>query len=356
MKKDGKSLAGVKEIAKRANVSLATVDRVIHNRTGVSEKTRARIQAIIDEVGYQPNVLARRLALTSRGTLRLVSLMPSISTETEFWQAPLEGINRAEEEVRQYGIQVERLFFDQNDHRSFTRQMARISRNKPDGLLFAPIFQEASAQLIQRCEALSLPYVLINSDMPGFAKACYIGPDIFHSGYLSAQLVSYCVQGHKPVLIANIAREIENNYAILHKEDGFRAFFSDHRMKHELIRFDTTQTDYASVRRRLQQLFRKRPDIGAIFVTNSRVSLVARCLEEMGKKQVLLLGHDFTKDNVACLEKGLIDFLVCEKPEEQGYRGIMALFQKLVYSREIDKEYLMPIDILTRYNYRYYRN
>lgn len=351
-----KSLAGVKEIAKRANVSIATVDRVIHNRTGVSAKTREKIQQIIDELNYQPNVLARRLALTTRGTIRLATLLPNISEETEFWRAPLDGIHRAEHEIRQYGIHVEHYFFDQNSRQSFAKQVAKIKKYKPDGLLFTPVFPEESKQLIRNSEADNIPYVLINSDLQGFDSSCYIGPDIFHSGYLSAQLVSYCVKGHKPVLIANIAREIDNNFAILDKEQGFRTYFSDHQLSNPLIRFNTTQTDYASVKSKLSRLFRKHADIAAIFVTNSRVSVVARSLEDLGKKNILLLGHDFTSENVHCLERGLIDFLICEKPEEQGYRGIITLFQKLVFSKETEKNYLMPIDIITRHNYRYYRN
>ena len=49
------------EIAEYAHVSIGTVDRVIHNRKGVSEKTKKLIQAIIDEHGYQPNPIARQL-------------------------------------------------------------------------------------------------------------------------------------------------------------------------------------------------------------------------------------------------------------------------------------------------------
>ena len=61
-KKVNAELTGVKEIARRANVSIATVDRVIHNRIGVSEKTKAKINKIILELKYQPNLLAQRLA------------------------------------------------------------------------------------------------------------------------------------------------------------------------------------------------------------------------------------------------------------------------------------------------------
>ncbi len=61
MEKDN-TYFGVKEIARRANVSIATVDRVIHNRTGVSEKTKKKFNEIIKELDYQPNILASRLA------------------------------------------------------------------------------------------------------------------------------------------------------------------------------------------------------------------------------------------------------------------------------------------------------
>lgn len=82
-----KALVGVKEIARRANVSIATVDRVLHNRTGVSEATKEKITAIIKELNYQPNLLARRLAMGK--TLHLVTLIPEVSDETDYWEVPL---------------------------------------------------------------------------------------------------------------------------------------------------------------------------------------------------------------------------------------------------------------------------
>ena len=53
----------VQEIAKLANVSAGTVDRVLHNRKGVSQKTKEKIQAIIAEHDYKPNIIARQLKI-----------------------------------------------------------------------------------------------------------------------------------------------------------------------------------------------------------------------------------------------------------------------------------------------------
>lgn len=81
-KKEEKELVGVKEIARRANVSIGTVDRVLHNRAGVSAKTKAKIDAIIEELNYKPNILARRLA--SKETLKFAILIPAVSDETDY--------------------------------------------------------------------------------------------------------------------------------------------------------------------------------------------------------------------------------------------------------------------------------
>jgi len=355
-KKNNKPPAGVKEIAQLANVSIATVDRVIHKRGGVSEETKKRIAAIIEKLQYQPNILAQRLALASRGIIRLAALLPNVSEETEFWQAPLDGIRQAEGEIKQYGIHIEHYFFDQNDPQSFTREVKRLGKSRADGILFTPIFPEESIRLIKMLEKAGTPYVLITADLPGYDSLGYIGPEIFRSGYLAGQLINYCIRDDQQVLIANIAAEIENNHAILRKEEGLRAYFADNKLPNGILSLDSRQTDYLSISRKLDKLLKEQPGIAAILVTNSRVSVVAKYLENTGLTGIILLGYDFMRENVEYLKKGVIDFLICEKPQEQGYRGIMTLFQHLVLSNAIEKKYLMSIDIITKENYQFYRN
>jgi LacI family transcriptional regulator len=355
-KKNDKASAGVKEIARLAKVSIATVDRVIHKREGVSEKTKARIEAIIQKLNYQPNILAQRLALASRGTIRIAALLPEVSEETEFWQAPMDGVDQAAGEIRQYNVHVERYLFDQNDRQSFSRQLRRLVKSLPDGVLLSPTFSEESTSFIGILENARIPYIMINSEIVGFNRPYYIGPDIFRSGYLAAQLIDYCITPRQKVAVVNIARDIDDNYAITRKEEGVRAYFSDHGLPNTILSLKTTRTDYGSVARQMDRLFQTEKDIGAILVTNSRVSTIARYLEKTGIHGIVLLGYDFVRDNVGYLKKGIIDFLISEKPQEQGYRGIMAIFQHLVYSNPTEKKYLMPIDIITKENCEFYRN
>ncbi len=353
MKKRITVLTGVKEIARRANVSIATVDRVLHNRKGVSKQTKEIITQIIDELNYKPNLLAQRLA--SRKTLRLATLIPESSKETSFWDAPLKGIEQANEEIKQFGIIVDKYFYDQNLKSSFVEQTKIILDSKPDGILLAPSFIEESVTFTDKCIELKIPYVLIDSDLPNDGSLSYIGPNLYHSGYLAAHLVSYLIKESDQILIVNISREIDNQHHLLKKEEGFRAYYQDHNKTGNIIKLDINDTDLKSIERILDKAFNENSPIKLVFVTNSRVSKVAHFIEH-DHKDIILIGYDFLEENIDFMDKGIIDFLICQKPKQQGYRGLISLYQYLAFGSAVEKIYFMPIDILTKENSAFYRN
>lgn len=62
----------IKDVAQKAGVSTQTVSRVINNRPDVSPETRLRVQQVISELGYAPNVIARSLSQGRSNTLGVV--------------------------------------------------------------------------------------------------------------------------------------------------------------------------------------------------------------------------------------------------------------------------------------------
>lgn len=345
--------SGVKEIARRAKVSIATVDRVLHNRTGVSEKTKKKVNQIIKELNYQPNILASRLA--SKKVISIGVLIPRISDETDFWEAPLRGIRRAENEIRQYGIQVHTFLFDLNDKKSFKEQSDLLLKTGVSGVLIAPSFIEDASALAQECRKLKIPVICIDSSLPDSETLSYIGPHLSQSGYVGAKLLTYRLRQDCKILFVNISPEKES-YNYIRIEEGFRSYFKDHNQLNEIVRIDIRDTDFLSVSKALVKAFHMHPETGAIFVTNSRVFSIAKYLQEKGLTDIGLVGYDFIKQNVLFLQNGIIDFLICHKPEDQGYRGIMSLYQNLVLGTSVEKAYFMPIDIVTKENEVFYQN
>jgi len=66
--------ASIEDVAKKANVSISTVSRVINRRELVNEKTRERVEKVIRELRYRPNAFARGLMLRKSGIVGLVLL------------------------------------------------------------------------------------------------------------------------------------------------------------------------------------------------------------------------------------------------------------------------------------------
>ncbi|MDO4266993.1 MAG: LacI family DNA-binding transcriptional regulator [Eubacteriales bacterium] len=66
------------DVSKKAGVSIATVSRVLNGNPNVSEKTRARVLEVMEDLGYTPNVFARGLGL---GTIQTIGIMCSDSSD-----------------------------------------------------------------------------------------------------------------------------------------------------------------------------------------------------------------------------------------------------------------------------------
>lgn len=67
----------ISDIAKAANVSTATISRVINEKKGVSDAERERIKKIIEEYNYQPNLLGQTLRRATTNTL--LAILPTLS-------------------------------------------------------------------------------------------------------------------------------------------------------------------------------------------------------------------------------------------------------------------------------------
>jgi LacI family transcriptional regulator len=350
--KDQNQLTGIKEIARRANVSIGTVDRVIHDRAGIAPRTKEKVLKIIQELNYQPNIHARRLALAKQ--IKIATLIPAKSNETSFWEGPLKGLEMASAEISRYGAQVEQFFYDQDSIDSFLQQSRLLLKAKPDGILLAPSFIEESVDFAKKCRKLNIPYVLIDSDLPVEGSLAYIGPNLNASGNLAAHLISYLIGENDRILIVNISKELDDQHHLLKKEEGFRNYFRTHRWDNQIIKININKTDPRSIEKGLAAVLKQHDNIKVIFVTNSRVSNVAAFVEKLDKK-ILLVGYDFLNENIEYIDKGVIDFLICQKPLEQAYKGVMALYQHLTLPAEpVEKVSFMPIDIITRENYRFY--
>ncbi|MEF8984446.1 MAG: substrate-binding domain-containing protein [Bacteroidales bacterium] len=336
--------ARIKDIAEMAGVSHGTVDRVIHNRGEVSEITKQKIQQIIQELNYEPDLSARRLA--SGKTYKLAVCIPHAQQESSFWQSPIIGIDKAISEISHLGVTSRKFLFDQFDKDSFKEKINHIIESEPDGIILAPVFSGEAYRLLRYCEQNQIPYVFINSDLEGKNNISFIGQDDNQSGRVAGKLMKNCLSEGDEVLVLHLAKSVDTHPHLKNRQKGFETIVGDKiRINHLNIKSNKDSVITHNLKAHLE----KHPNTKGIFVTNSKAFKVAQFLDKH-HTDLLLIGYDLTEENLIHLEKETIDYLISQKPFDQGYISVRTLFNSLVLNKPVEKEYKLPIEIIIKEN------
>lgn len=345
---------GIKDIARLANVSIATVDRVLNNRKDVSDATRQKIKDIIKEYNYQPNLHARSLSV--KNNIKFAVVIPQTSLQTGYWQLCLDGINKGVSELEPFGIRTTVFLYDQEDVSTFIDRTQQVLNEKFDAVVIAPIFIKETEAFVRKCHDRRLQTIYINSDIPTKSTLGYIGPDLYSTGRLAGNLTSFLADGQSKVLILNIAKGLENYKYLNTKIDGYTDYLRKLDRNFDINVIDIPYNEYEEVERELHVAIRRyTPDI--VFVTNSRVSIVGQFFSERPHlPKPYIIGFDFLEANVDYLAKGVVDFLICQRPDKQGYLALNYLYRYFLLKESFTGFKPMPIDIITIENYKFYEN
>jgi LacI family transcriptional regulator len=344
----------IREIAEKAKVSPGTVDRVLHNRGEVSAKTREKVLKIAREGNYEPNLFARQLVLNR--SFPIISIVPK-HQQNEYWAFPQTGIMNAAAELKAFGVQNSTYLFDEGSAEDFYHTALEALNARPAGILLAPVIYEKAMWLAEECRQQNIPLVLIDSDLPGVHKLASISQDAFQSGVLAAKLIHYSrglgTDNAGKLYLLSISLQQDNNNVIKQRKKGFLSYFKDHLQEADIkeVSFKADRPDF---KQDLKQFAAMLNPGDAVCAPNSKVHYLAAELEKSSKAgQVRVIGYDLTGRNVSFLEKGIIDFLINQKPELQGFMGIQALYKHLVLKQEVEERVFMPLEIITRENVRF---
>ena len=136
----------MKRIAGELGVSITTVSKVLNNREDIGDETRARVLAKVEELGYQPNAVARSLTLRRTHTLGVVipDLMHSFFVEIV---AGLESVASR----RGYGIL---LCSSSEDPQKERQELEMLRQRQVDGVILGSANASGNTDLLQRLTTL----------------------------------------------------------------------------------------------------------------------------------------------------------------------------------------------------------
>lgn len=347
----------IKEIADKAGVSVGTVDRVIHNRGSVSKKTKDKVLEIIKKYDYKPNLMARGLA--NRRNLKIAALLPDNQHDT-FWELPLNGIIKAQNYIKSFGFAVDKFHFKDDKNQDLYNTGMRIFEENYHAVLIAPIIRDEAIKIFEECEKRKIPYVQINTfiqrDSDLFIS--YVGQNSYSSGKLAAKLFDYGTSKGDTLLILHLEKEVYNSVHLVQKEKGFRDYFSAKKNKN----IEIAQLTFSNLDSKKQRLdfikttLERYPKLAGIFVTTSRMHRVISEFIRLSKNDMNFIGYDLIEENLKFFESEKDLFLINQNPFDQGYLGIITLYNHLLHNIPSSKTQYLPIDVVMKENVEFYHN
>lgn len=336
------------DIAKKAGVSVGTVDRKLHDRGRVSSKAAEKIEKAINELGYKPDMLARNLALKTNQ--KIVCLIPD-PKDTQFWQQPIEGILRAKEELTSFKLDVEIITYEPN-RKSFETAYKTALRADPRGVIYVPMFKRESEAFANILHKAQIPFVHINIQHQQVNPLCFIGQNTTCAGKTAAHICELALTKANKILIASIKKE-QQEYAHDHgRIDGFIGYFKEKGIsKEQIVQLSLNHKNHNE---KLIQTLNDDPKIEIIYVPNSRTFKIAGTLKQHQINNKIVVGFDTLDVNIELLEQGYITYLIGQQSQNQGYLGVIALFNKIFKGEQNKQSHLLPIDLLNKENISYY--
>lgn len=207
----------LEDIAKLAGVSRSTVSRVINNDPNVSQRSRARVQATIDKVGFRPNAAARALASHRSHAIGLVVPEDFSRFHVDSWYPLI--IEATLTATRDAGQSLMLIMEDTFSPSSATRLISQfVDSGRVDGLLVLQHSYEdhLTSQLLQR----NIPTVLVaESDIP---NSSWVDNDNFGGGARIGRLMAERGASTVCAIAATLAHVPSRR-----RTEGFRHVFPD---------------------------------------------------------------------------------------------------------------------------------
>ncbi|RMD99614.1 MAG: LacI family transcriptional regulator [Calditrichaeota bacterium] len=278
----------IKDVAKKANVSTATVSLVLNRSPAISESTRKRVEKAIEELGYHPRASARTLATRRTGNIGFILTDDHFSRAEPFYTRVFLG-TEFEARERNYYILLTTVPREFSPSQHAPRFL--VERNV-DALIMAGKVPDS---LIQYVMKFKLPTVFVDYWVPGYDISAILIDNL--NG--AREAVRHLIQkGHRR--IAFLGGDIQHP-SISERLQGYRQAIREGgaELDEKLVVCSVPNTGFQDGEKAMELLLQRNVPFTAVFACNDAMAIGGmRTLREAGKRipeDVAVVGFDNTE-------------------------------------------------------------
>lgn len=346
-----KAKVSLKDIAEKANTTVATVSRALNKKPGVSEGLRNQIIEVANEMGYVPNVMAREIRADARNVL---VLFPNRDYDSKFYTDLLwKGYQRGKSEYSMYEVNYYELYLDDDDLKSSNElKVEKLQEFMQQGIKFDGLiiyqagYYESLYSNIKKLEKEGIPVIALHKKMEQLKCTSLITDDAYVIGKLAAELLYKFDKNQKQILF------VENSVDEFYGKDETSQGFQDEITKlcpdviiKKIDQFSPDLLDYCTY-------ILNDENTTGLFGTTARAGIFLSKLVEMNKWQdrFFYIVTGLNEISSQSLKNGTIQCIIDNDPVKEGIEAVRELFNIMVFKKEAVKLKKVPLRIIFESN------
>ncbi|MDQ2066036.1 LacI family DNA-binding transcriptional regulator [Xinfangfangia sp. CPCC 101601] len=296
-----------KDLAQAAGVSLATVDRVLNGRSGVSASSTEAVHAAIERIGFERNIVAATLA-RQRGH-RFLFALPE--TSTEFLDVLLDRIAEFRRASMGEMIQIGVLRLDERDPHRAARSLTAISAEDCDGVAIMAAETPQIRDAVQRMRERGINVVSFISNQPEAEGLPFVGIDNAAAGATAGRLMRRFL-GPRSGSILVLADTMQGRDS-LERRLGFDTIFAGALPQLQVRPTLESYGDPDRTQRVLANAFAAHPDVVGLYLIGMQPQLALATLASRPSAPITI-AHERTPSTELALREGRLDAVVHQDP------------------------------------------
>jgi len=334
----------LKDIAREAGVSVATLDRVLHGRAGVREETARRVRQAIDRHGFRPFAPGAELARNRASRLALV--MPEGSNV--FMSMILDHVAEMSGWLMSRRATLETTKTNVFNPAALAQTLESLA-GRYDGVAVVALDHQSVRAAIDDLVADGTFVVTLVSDVPGSRRHRYIGIDNVAAGRTAGSLMGRfaCNRTGKIGVIAGSQSLRDHAERIF----GFNQVMSlEHPHLSVLSAVEGSDHDGES-EALMMRLIADHPDLIGVYNVGAGVPGVAKAITDAGRESAItFIGHDLSNVTRRCLLRGVMDAVVAQDPGHEARSALRVLLSLIRGEAILAEQERIRVEIVMRDN------
>ncbi|EAU41035.1 transcriptional regulatory protein [Fulvimarina pelagi HTCC2506] len=338
------SVPTLSDVARKAGVSLATVDRVINGRPNVKARTTERVRAAMAELDYRPDPLAAGLARRKR--YRFVYLLP-VGTNA-FMMDLANQIGGMSNWLSSNRASAETVFADVFEPGTLARAIDEIDRAVDGAAIIALDHPEVRAA-VDRLVGDGVPVVTLISDAPASRRSRFIGIDNPSAGRSAGALMGRFSGGRTgsvAVLVGSLSLRDHVDRCF-----GFSQAIEREFPRLKILPVRETRDDRSLAQRETVELLQANDDLVGLYNAGGGNVGVAKAICAInGHNRPVVIAHELTPRSIEALKDGSYDAVLAQNPGHEARSAARILLASANGTSVIEEQERIRIDIFIREN------